>query len=197
MSKTRKILRQFGLAAVVAAIASALVVSVAAAQSPPSPPSRFVGSVTVNGSPAAAGTTIEARIGSTTCGVATVFMNGAEARYSLDSPALDPAQNPACGVDGSTVQFYVGGQLANETGSWANYRLNTVNLTVAPQATTPPTTPGTTTTPSRTPGAPVAGDSLTGSSSSSVPMLEVMLVATAIGLAGVGLAARYRGTNRA
>jgi hypothetical protein len=192
-------LRQFGLAAVVAAIASALIVSVVAAQSPPSPPSRFVGSVTVNGSPAAAGTIVEARIGGTACGVGTVFMNGAEARYTLDSPALDPAQSPACGVDGSTVQFYVGGQLANETGSWANYRLNTVNLTVAPVATTPPTTPGagTTTTPSRTPGAPVAGDSLTGSSSSSVPMLEVMLVATAIGLAGVGLAARYRGTTRA
>ena len=192
MSKTRKFLRQLGLAAVAAAITSALVVSVAGAQSPPTPPSRFVGNVTVNGAPAAAGTTIEARIGGTTCGVTTVFMSGAEARYALDSPALDPAQNPACGVDGSVVQFYVGGQLANETGSWANYRLNTVNLTVTPAAV-PTTPPPAAATPTRTPGAPQAGDSFTsGGGAPSIPLMEAMLVATAIGLAGVAVAARAR-----
>ena len=193
MSKTRKFLRQFGLAAVAGAIASALVVSLAGAQSPPTPPSRFVGSVTVNGAPAAAGTLIEARINGTTCGASTVFMNAGQARYTLDSPALEPAQNPACGVDGSVVQFYVGGQLANETGSWANYRLNTVNLSVTPAAATvtPPTTASP--APSRTPGPPTAGDSLGSSSGASIPLMEAMLVATALGLAGVGLAARYRG----
>src|SRR5512143_2363667 len=103
---------------------SLLAVSAASAESPPNPPSRFVGNVTVNGVPATAGTTIEARIGSTTCGTTSVFMSGSEARYVLDSPALDPAANPNCGTDGAAVTFYVAGQKANESGSWKNYQLN-------------------------------------------------------------------------
>jgi hypothetical protein len=185
----RKIWKQLGLAAIVSVIASAMVVSVAGAQSPPTPPSRFVGSVTVNGAPAAAGTTIEARIGATTCGVTTVFMSGGQARYALDSPALDPAQNPACGTDGAVVTFFVGGQQANETGSWANYQLNTVNLTVTPATT--PTTPAGTPTSAATPRPPVAGNG-GAEAGSSAPLTEVLLLATAIGLAGVGLAARAR-----
>lgn len=184
--KAGRFLKQIGLAAVAAAVASALVVSVAGAQSPPTPPSRFVGSVTVNGQQAAAGTTIEARIGNTTCGTTTVFMASGQARYALDSPALDPAQFPACGTDGAVVTFFVGGQQANETGSWANYQLNTVNLTVTAQT---PTTPGA--SPTATPRPPVAGNA-SGGGVTEAPVLEVVLVATALGLAGVGLAARAR-----
>jgi hypothetical protein len=183
MSKTGTFARQLALAAVVALMASMAVVAVAGAQSPPSPPSRFVGNVTVLGAPAAPGTVIEARIGNTTCGVSTVFMSGAEARYTLDSPALDPAQNPACGVDGSTVSFFVGGQKANETGSWANYRLNTVNLTVSAAPTA---------TPTKTPAAPVAGTTDTTADGSSAPLVELMLLAAAFGLSGVAIAARVR-----
>jgi len=185
-NRTGRFLKQLGLAAVAAAIAGAFIVSVAGAQSPPTPPSRFVGSVTVNGQPAAAGTTIEARIGNTTCGATTVFMSGGQARYTLDSPALDPAQFPACGTDGATVTFFVGGQQANETGSWANYQLNTVNLTVSAQQATPTSPPAAT----ATPRPPVAGTGEAGGVDA--PLIEVILVATAIGLAGTAFVARAR-----
>ena len=185
-----KSFRRIAAAVAVAAIAAAMVVSVAGAQSPPNPPSRFVGNILVDGAPATAGTLVEARIGAVTCGSTTVFMSGGEARYVLDSPASDPAQNPNCGTDGSTVTFYVAGKLAAQTGSWANYRLNTVNLTVTTTAATTPTA-APTAAPSRTPSAPVAGN--TGSESSTgVSLLELMLVAAALGLAGVGVAATVR-----
>jgi hypothetical protein len=167
---------------------STMLATVAFAQSPPTPPSRFVGSVRVDGANATAGTTIEARIGATTCGVTTVFAASGEARYALDSPALEPTQNPNCGTDGSVVTFFVGGRQANETGTWRNYQLNTVNLTVTTQTT--PTTPGA--TPTRTPAAPVAGTTGASTSGASMPLMELMLVASALGLVGVGIAARVR-----
>lgn len=173
-----------------AAIGAAMVVNVAGAQSPPNPPSRFVGNITVDGAPATAGTLVEARINGTTCGSTTVFMNGSEARYVLDSPASEPTNSPNCGVDGSTVTFYVAGKQASQTGSWANYQLNTVNLTVTTAAPTTPTVQPTA-APSRTPSAPVAGNSDSGPVSGA-SVLEIMLVAAALGLAGVGLASTVR-----
>src|SRR5690348_1251977 len=121
---------------------AALGLSTAFAESPPAPPARFVGTVTVNGAPAAAGTTIEAHIGSTTCGVTTAFTSGATTRYTLDSPALDPGANPNCGTDGAAVTFFVGGQKANETGTWHSYQLNTLDLTVTAATATPSSSPG-------------------------------------------------------
>jgi len=179
---------RIGAAMAIALVGFALLVQATAAQSPPSPPSRFVGTVRVDGQNAASGTLIEVRIGSTTCGVTTVFGAGSEARYAVDSPAMDPGGSPNCGVDGSVVNFYVAGKLANETGTWRNYQLNTVNLTVSSAAATP-TTPGA--TPTRTPAAPSAGTG-TGTGTANVPLVEVMLVAAALGLAGMGLAARSR-----
>ncbi len=173
--------------AVLAMVAAAMTVSVAGAQAPPNPPSRFVGNIAVDGAPVAGGTLVEARIGNTTCGATTTFIAGGEARYVLDSPAIDPSLNPSCGVDGSTVEFYVAGKKAAQTGSWANYKLNTVNLTVATAATPSPATA----VPSKTPAAPVAGNS-GGGQSTPVSVTEIMLVAAALGLAGVGLASRAR-----
>jgi len=134
--------------------ALALTASGAFAESPPNPPARFAGSVTVNGAPAAPGTTIEARIGSTTCGVTTVFSSGSESRYVLDSPALDPGANPNCGTDGAAVTFRVGGVAAAESGVWKNYQLNVLNLTAgAATATASPSASAT----AKTPAAPVTG----------------------------------------
>jgi hypothetical protein len=171
-----------------------MVVNVAAAQAPPNPPSRFVGTVTVNGQPAASGTLIEARIGGATCGTTTVFLASGQSRYTLDSPALDPAQAPGCGADGSVVTFFVGGQQAAQTGTWRNYQLNTVDLTAGPGATNPPATTTaapTTAAPQTTPRAPATGN-VDGSTGSEAPMLEVMLIAAVLGLGGVALAARTR-----
>jgi hypothetical protein len=184
--KISKTLRRSAAALTFAAIASAFVVGVVAAQAPPNPPSRFVGNIVVDGSPATSGVVVEARIGGATCGATTVFMANGEARYALDSPAIDPTDHPNCGVDGSTVSFYVGGRLAAQTGSWANYQLNTVNLTVA-TAATPTAVP----TAAATPVPPFTGDTV-GGGASAAPALELMLVAAAIGLAGVGIASRFR-----
>jgi hypothetical protein len=126
-----------------------------AAQSPPSPPARFVGSVIVDGQPAAAGTVIEARVGSTTCGSDSVFMQGSEARYQVDVAALDPAGNPNCGTEGAVVTFYIGGKLADQSGTWRSFDINIVNLTY----TTPTPVPSVTVTAS--PSVTVTGTATT------------------------------------
>lgn len=184
-----------GITLALAVLAFALLgVSRAGAQSPPAPPARFVGSVMVNGAPATAGTTVEAKIGETTCGVGTVFVSGAEARYSLDSPALEPGGALDCGTDGASVSFFVGGVQANETGTWLSYQLNTVNLTVTAATTPTPTTPtpstpgaGTPTPNPATPVAPITGSG-TMSSGEGVNAAWFMIAAALLGLASAGAA---------
>jgi hypothetical protein len=185
-----KVLKLLGGGSLVAILSVVLFAASAAAESPPSPPARFVGSVKVDGAAPAAGTLIEARIGNAACGSGAVFMSGSEARYTLDSPALDPGATPNCGVDGAVVTFYIGGKKANETGTWANYQLNTVNLTY----TTPTATTGTG-TPSATPGAPVTGDTpiTSGDSASAAWLYAVLgLSALAFGVGGATVARRSR-----
>jgi len=181
MTKVLKLLGGGMLAAVLGAV---LFANVAFAESPPNPPARFVGSVLVDGQAPAGGTLIEARIGSSTCGATTVFMAGGEARYVIDSPALDPGANPNCGVDGAVVTFYIGGKKANETGSWKNYQLNTVNLTY--------TTP--TPTASATPKPPVTGTTGPSTDSNSAAWLFAVLGlgALAFGVGGATVARRAR-----
>jgi hypothetical protein len=119
-----------------------LTASEAAADSPPAPPATFVGSILVDGAAPAAGTVVEARIGSAACGVTTVFLSGSQSRYSLEVPSLDPDQTPNCGVEGIAINFFVGGRQAAQTGSWLNYQLNQLDLTVVttgPTVGPPPT----------------------------------------------------------
>jgi hypothetical protein len=119
-----------------------------AAESPPNPPARLVGSVTVDGQPPAPGTLIEARVGSTTCGAGQVFMQGSEARYQVDVAALDPGANPNCGTDNAVVLFYIGGKLAEQSGTWRNFDINIVNLTYTTPTPTPTPSASTTASPS-------------------------------------------------
>ncbi|GAB4331781.1 MAG: hypothetical protein Kow0010_17320 [Dehalococcoidia bacterium] len=109
----------------------------ASAESPPNPPARFTGTVLVDGVAPAAGTEIVAKVGDATCGVTAVFKHGADSRYVLDVPALDPGSTPNCGQDGLAVTFFVGGNKANETGSWRNYDVNILNLTVTTEEEEP------------------------------------------------------------
>lgn len=168
------------LGALLLGFAGAFSASEASAESPPNPPSRFGGSVLVDGKAPVAGTTIEAKIGTATCGVTTVFMNGAEARYILNSPALDPGATPNCGTDGAVVTFYVGGKKANETGTWRNYDFNTVNLTV--------------TTPTPTPKPPSTGSGTVSGSGAEAAWLFAAfgLAALAFGIGGATVARRSR-----
>jgi len=113
----------------------------AAAESPPAPPARFVGTVLVDGQQPAAGTVIEARVGGTSCGVSSTYSQGSAMWYSVDVAALDPGANPNCGADGATVTFYIGGKMAAESAAWRNYDINIVNLTyTSPTPTPEPTT---------------------------------------------------------
>jgi len=193
MTKVLKLLGGGWLAAVLGVVllatSGALGAHTVSAESPPAPPARFVGSVMIDGQPATAGTIVEARIGNTTCGSDSVFMASGEARYALDSPALDPGATPNCGVDGAAVSFFVGGKKANETGSWKNYQLNILNLTV----TTP--TPAASGTPSATPRPPTTGTSEAGpTSSSSTSWLFAVLGigALTLGVSGATVARRAR-----
>lgn len=163
-----------------------------AAESPPAPPAKFAGNVTIDGQPAGPGTVIQARVGDASCGVGTVFMSGAEARYTLEVPALDPGATPNCGTEGASVSFWVGDQMAQETGSWLNYQLNILNLTVVSETETPsetPTTPGT----PNTPVPPATGSGVTGNSASTSTtwlFAAVALGVVAFGAAGAAAARR-------
>lgn len=176
---------RLALVVALAAVCALLVVSFAAAQAPPQPPSRFVGTVAVNGTPAAAGTVVEARVAGTACGTGTVFIEAGQSRYVVDVAAA--ASTAGCGVDGSQVSFFVGGTAANETGSWANFQLNTVNLTVGGGAATP-----TATRPASTPAPPATGNGGVSASSAAPSLLLLGLIGAALGLGGAGLAVRSR-----
>lgn len=188
MTKVLKMFGGGGLAAVLGVVllglSGALNAATVSAESPPNPPSRIVGTVKIDGVNAPAGTTIEAKIGNSSCGVTSVFNSGSEARYAIDVPALDPGANPNCGTDGAVVKFYIGGKLANESGKWANYELGTVNLTY--------TTP--TVTPSATPKAPDTGNTVGATGETAAIWLFAVLGmgALAFGVGGVTLARRGR-----
>lgn len=195
MSKVTRRLAGSGLAAVLGVLLVGLSgtfgVHEAEAQSPPNPPSRFAGSVTVDGAPVPAGTVITAQIGSASCGATSTFTSGAEARYILDVPALEPAGAPNCGTDGATVVFYIGALRANETGSWRNFDLNVVNLTATTPVSPTPTTPaggGGTAVP--TPRPPTTGQGIVDSSSGSTLFLALGIGALALAAAGAASAVR-------
>ena len=190
MTKVLKVLAGGWLAAVLGialfAAAGTLGASTVSAESPPNPPARFAGTVTVDGQPVPAGTVIEARIGNTACGVTQVFTQGGQSRYVLDVPALDPGATPNCGVDGAVVTFFIGGKRAAETGTWRNYQLNELNLTY--------TTPTPTVSPTPTPRPPRTGETLgTGGGASASWLLAIAgLGILAFGVSGIAVARRAR-----
>lgn len=184
MTKVVRTLVGGGLAALLAAVilggAGLFSPAEVEAQAPPARPARFAGSVLVNGAPPAAGTSIEARINGTTCGVTTTFNEGGQSRYAFDVQAEEPTGELDCGTDGATVSFWVGGQQANETGVWRDYDINVVNLTVTtatPTGTaTTPTGTGTATA-TGTPKPPVTG---TGTAGESSPLWALTLIGAGI-----------------
>lgn len=182
-------------AAAVTVVAGSLLLgaSGAFAQSPPSPPSRFVGTVTLNGATAPDGTVVTAQVNGNACGSGNV----SGGNYKVDVPAADPAATVQCGKDGDTVTFFVNGAQAAQTGTWHNYALGQVNLTATtstatatPSATTPPST--STAQPSSTPKGPNTGSGVAGGGSSAPAWLFALLGlgAVAFGIGGVAAAKR-------
>lgn len=121
-------------------------VTVVGAQGPPSQPSSFWGTVTVNGANVADGTQVTAWInGTQQAQAATQTWNGASV-YSIAVPN---------GNDGDTIEFQVSGQVATQNGSWQTGINTELNLTVGGPITptvtptvTVPITPTVTPTPS-------------------------------------------------
>jgi hypothetical protein len=191
MTKVLKVLAGGWLAAVlgVALFGAAGTFSAAtvSAESPPAPPARFAGTVTVDGAPVPAGTVVEARVGAAACGVTQTFMQAGASRYVLDVPAHQPGATPNCGVDGAVVTFFIGGHAAAQTGTWRNYQLNELNLT----RVTPTPTP---VAPTPTPRPPRVGDSavIDGGASASWLFVIAGLGILAFGVGGAAVARRAR-----
>jgi hypothetical protein len=191
MTNMFKWLGGFGLAAVLGIMlfgfSGAVNTTEVAAQSPPTPPSRFGGTVKVDGVTPPAGTVIEARVGAASCGNASVDQDG---RYTVNVVAAAPA-NQGCGTDGAAIAFYIGGKKADQTGSWKNFDFTSLNLTY----TTPPTpvpSPGAgTAVPTPRPPATglVDGNS---SDSGSAPWLLVIFGAAALAFGASGVAVARR-----
>lgn len=186
------------------AIASAVVFALGAAAlgfgmvqaqgAPTNPPARFAGTVTVNGQPAAAGTAVEARIGSTVCGTTTVFMQNNAANYVVDAFALD-SEHPGCGTDGATVTLFVNGQQAG-SGPWVNHQLNQVNLVVGAGAATPTATATGTGTAVPTPRAPQTGTGLGASEGLDPLMLAGGIALTIVVVGGAAAAGTHLSRRR-
>jgi len=79
---------------------------------PPTPPNRFFGDVTLDGSPALPGTYITATIGGNVCGATSVE---ADSTYVVD--VVSEGNAPGCGTEGATVDFWVAG-LAAGSATW-------------------------------------------------------------------------------
>ena len=127
---------------------------------PPNPPARYAGTVTVDGTAAAAGASVQAWVDGAVC--ATTAVNAA-GTYVVDVSA-------SCGGAGTTVSFSVDGALATETAAWSNSALNVTNLTV----TTPVEEPAAEEPAAETPAAPATGSGLATTSSTQAMLLALL-----------------------
>jgi hypothetical protein len=123
------------LVAAVVALISSLMVATVSAQPPPIPPDRFFGNVTLDGTPAPAGTAVVATIGGVVCGQATVK---ADSTYVLD--VVSSNETTGCGTDGASVSFTVGGSPAG-SDTWTSGKFSQLDL--AGQAAQPTAIPPT------------------------------------------------------
>ena len=126
MTKTLKWLGGGIAAAMLLGLAGLFTGADQAEAQPATPDARFTGTVTLEGEPAAAGTSVVAIVAGAECGTGTVTTGANGSRYTLNSPS-------GCAESGDEVSFHVGGVAAAETGTWNNTALNVVDLT----ATTP------------------------------------------------------------
>ncbi len=123
MTKTLKWLGGGIAAAMLLGLAGLFSGEVAEAQ-PTGPPHRFAGSVSLDGEPAAAGTSVTAVVNGAECGSATVITSAAGSTYAVDVP-------DSCADAGDTVSFQVGGYDAAETGTWSGGGRNDLDLTAS------------------------------------------------------------------
>ena len=151
-------MRRLSLAgAVVAAVALVALAAVTLQSAAPTanaqilPPSRFYGTVTVDGTAATSGT-LNGLIGGKVCGTASInpgLGNG----LNYDIQVKDSSEEPNCGSLGATVTFELvdGGTAAcSPTGSWNSANVQLLNLTCAHPTPTPTATATASPTPTAT-----------------------------------------------
>lgn len=98
---------------------------------PPMPPNQFWGTATIGGTPAPDGLIISARIN----GVEYANTTTSDGEYGVVSAFYLPSDNPDTpekdgGVNGDTIEFYVEGVKANETGTFQWGSVRQLDLTV-------------------------------------------------------------------
>jgi hypothetical protein len=114
-------------------LAIALVLSnLAPAFAVPPQPSGFYGTVKINGANVPVGTQVSARINGVQYALSPYNLNEGYTVYNLDIPGDDPGTPGIIegGVAGDTVEFYIGGKKANQTGTWQSGTSVNLNLTV-------------------------------------------------------------------
>ncbi len=140
---TSGVIRGLRKLSVISAVAAAFVLLLPSigVNAQPLPPNRFFGRVTANGQPAS-GATINALVGTVTCGSSTTDGSGS---YRLD--VLSSGERPGCGTDGATVIFMVGSERASQTATWRQGEFTSLDLNASPApATATPTATATATT---------------------------------------------------
>ena len=128
------------------------------AQETPPLPHAFYGTVEVNGSPAPAGTEVEARGEGVQVGVGNnPVVTTAEGRYGSSQPLEPKLIVQGDLVEGSPVTFYVNGVSTGQTAEWHSGEVTELNLTATIEGPPPETTetppPETTETPTPKPAA--------------------------------------------
>ena len=95
----------------------------------PSPPTRFYGTLTIDGAPAPAGTMVRAFVGDKDCTNAREPFTVPAGSYAVE--VGHTTQTPGCGEIGTTVTFRVGTRTANERGTFETGSFQLLNLTVS------------------------------------------------------------------
>jgi hypothetical protein len=126
------------------ALAMVAAAGVSAVHAQPTPPTRFFGTVTLDGRAAPDGTAITAFIGTNNCGSGTVT-GGA---YTVD--VASASTKAGCGTDGAKVSFNVGTAKATQEGTFQTGAFVSLNLTATQATPTPTATPTRTATPTAT-----------------------------------------------
>ena len=129
--------------ALVPVLLLALMIGVAAAGGdiPPSLPQEFWGNVTIDGSPAPAGTVITALIGDTTCGSITMINvgeYGSSSRYEGGRLIVSATDDQV----GKTINFLIDGRTARETATFTPGDVARLDLSVTGESTPPPSSGG-------------------------------------------------------
>jgi hypothetical protein len=96
------------------------------------PPTRFWGTLTINGAPAPTGARVTALIDGLDCGSRVTTSDG---QYWVDAISAD--EQPGCGTSGSRVDFRVNGLLLSLGSSWHAGHFVNLDLVLG-SSTTPP-----------------------------------------------------------